>query len=130
MWFQRRRILKHFFECPQCKKPPPLRQCFSTDENFANNFLKGSHKEQSFEIILNSDQRFRRRRFCKNFFMFVWCKVLPFTRAMFIHGSNFHEQFLKRVTQETYLCNYFKIGPGVSEKKIFFCEIPVKLFQN
>ena len=40
----------------------------------------------------------------------------PPTAAMFINGSKFHEQFLKRVTQGTILCNYFKI---VSEKKMF-----------
>ena len=31
----------------------------------------------------------------------------------------FHEQFLKRVTQRTFLWNYFKIGPAVPEEKIF-----------
>ena len=35
--------------------------------------------------------------------------MFPFTRAMFIHGSNFHEQFLKKGHQR---------------------KIPVKLFQN
>ena len=33
--------------------------------------------------------------------------------------SKFCEQFLKRVTQGTFLSNYFKIWPAVSEKKIF-----------
>ena len=33
--------------------------------------------------------------------------------------SKFREQFLKRVTQGTFLCNYFKIGPAVPEEKIF-----------
>ena len=47
---------------------PPWWPCFSTDfANFANNFLKGSHMEQSCEIIPNSDQWFRRRRFCRTY---------------------------------------------------------------
>ena len=31
-------------------------------------------------------------------------------------GSKFHDQFLNRVTQRTFLWNYFKIRPSVSEK--------------
>ena len=42
--------------------------CLWMDQNFANNFWKGSPKEQSCEIISKSDQWFRRRSF-KNFFM-------------------------------------------------------------
>ena len=42
--------------------PPQWRPYFSTDQIFAYTFRKGSHKEQSCEIIPNSDQRFRRRR--------------------------------------------------------------------
>ena len=38
---------------------------------------------------------------------------------MFIDGSKF-EQYLKRVTQGIFLWNHFKIGPAVSEKKIFY----------
>ena len=34
-------------------------------------------------------------------------------------GSQFRVQFFKRVTQGTFLWNYFKIRPAVSEKKIF-----------
>ena len=37
--------------------------CLLTDHNFAKKFWKGSHKEQSEEIIPNSDKQFRRRRF-------------------------------------------------------------------
>ena len=43
-------------------------------------------------------------------------KKLPFTRAMFMDRSKFREQPLKRVTQGTFLSNYFKIGPVGSEK--------------
>ena len=62
----------------------------------------------SCEIISKFDHRFL-RRFFKNFFMSVKCKKPPFTRAMFIDGSKFCEQYLKRVTQETFLSNYLKI---------------------
>ena len=51
--------------------------------------------------------------------MYVKCKKPPFTRAMCLDGSKFREQFLKTVTQGTFLWNYFKIRPAVSEKKIF-----------
>ena len=87
-------------------------------ENFANSFSKGSPKEHSCEIISKSDQQFR-RIFFKNFFMSLWCEKPQFTRAMFMKGSKFREHFLKRVTQGTFLWNYFKIWPAVSEKKIF-----------
>ena len=42
-------------------------------------------------------------------------------------GSKFRKQFLKRVTQGTFLWNYFKIWPTVSEKKIFqeFLHVPI-----
>ena len=46
--------------------PHSLMPCLLTDQNFANNFWKGSPKEQSCEIISKSDQWFQRRRFLKN----------------------------------------------------------------
>ena len=95
----------------KCEEP-----CLLTDQNFTNNFLKGSPNEHSFEIISNSDQRFWRRRFFKNFFMPVECKKPPFTRTMCMDGSSFRQHFLKRVTHGTFLWNYFKIRP---EEKIF-----------
>ena len=56
----------------------------------------------------------------KNFFTSVYCKKTPFTRAMFVDGSKFCEQFLKRVSQGIFLWNHFKIGPAVSERQISF----------
>ena len=47
--------------------PPPWQPCFSTDQNFTNNFRKGSPKEQFCEIISKSDKQFQRRRILKNF---------------------------------------------------------------
>ena len=50
--------------CPDSERSPhSLEPCLRTDQNFANNFWKGSPKEHSCEIILKSDQWFRRRRF-------------------------------------------------------------------
>ena len=54
--------------CPHsARNPHSPEPCLRTDQNFANNFWKGSPKEHSCEIILKSDQRFLRRRFLKNY---------------------------------------------------------------
>ena len=58
--------------CPySARSPHSPEPCLWTDQNFANNIWKGSPKEHSSEIISKSDQRFRRRRFFKNFFMSI-----------------------------------------------------------
>ena len=58
--------------CPySARSPHSPEPCLWTDQNFANKFWKGSPKEHSCEIISKSDQRFRRRRFFKNFFMSI-----------------------------------------------------------
>ena len=67
--FQNRtsRFWEDFLRISSClysaKSPHSPEPCLWTDQNFANNFWKGSHKEHSCEIISKSDQRFRRRRF-------------------------------------------------------------------
>ena len=54
--------------CPySARSPHSPEPCLGTDQNFANNFWKGSPKEHSCEIILKSDQWFLRRRFFKNY---------------------------------------------------------------
>ena len=56
--------------CPySARSPHSPEPCFWTDQNFVDNFLKELPLEHSCEIISKSDQRFRRRRFFKNFFM-------------------------------------------------------------
>ena len=55
--------------CPYSARSPHIEPCFWADQNFANNFWKGSLEEHSCKIISKSDQRFRRRRFFKNFLM-------------------------------------------------------------
>ena len=46
-----------------CKKPAHTAAMFFDGSKFREQFLKRSHKEQSCEIIPNSDQVFQRRRF-------------------------------------------------------------------
>ena len=41
----------------------------------------------------------------------------PHSTVMCMDGSKFREQFMKRVTQGTFLRNDFKIGPGVPDLK-------------
>ena len=53
------------------RSPHSPERCLWTDQNFANNFGKGSPKEHSCEITSKSDQQFQRRRFFKNFFMSI-----------------------------------------------------------
>ena len=54
--------------CPyNARSPHSPEPCLWTDQNFANNFWKGSPKEHSCEIILKSNQPFLRRRFFKNY---------------------------------------------------------------
>ena len=59
------RISSCLYSATSPHSPEP---CSWTDQNFANNFWKGPHKEHSCEIISKSDEQFRRRRFFKNFF--------------------------------------------------------------
>ena len=104
---------------------------------FANNFWKGSPKEDSCEIISKSDQRFR-RRFFKNFFMSICCKKPPFTRTMFMDGSKFRKQFWKGSPKEhsceiisksdqqfrrrTFFKNYLKISISLPWQPEFLME--------
>ena len=106
--FLRTRLFKNFSCLYSSKSPYSPEPCLGADQNFANSIWKGSPKEHSCEIISKSDQQFP-RRFFMNFYMSARCKKPQFTRAMFIDGSKFWEQFLKRVTQGTFLWNYFKI---------------------
>ena len=54
--------------CPYSARSPYSPElCLWTDQNFANNFWKGSPKEHYGEIILKSDQLFLWRRFFKNY---------------------------------------------------------------
>ena len=58
--------------CPySARSPHSPEPCLWMDQNFVNNFWKGSPMEHSCEIISKSDQRFRRRRFFKNFFISI-----------------------------------------------------------
>ena len=87
-----------------------------TDQNFMNNFQKGSPQENSCDIISKSDQWFQRRRFLKNClkkFYFVTMNTRVFD------GIQFCEQVLKRTSQGTFLPILVQIGPAVWEEKMF-----------
>ena len=94
--------------CKKSSPPPPWRQCFSMDKNFTNNFLKGSPKEHSCEIISKSDY-FRKEDFLRISSCPYSAKSLPPMAAMFFDRSKF-------------LRTFFKKGQPRSN--------PVKLFQN
>ena len=51
-----RRIYKNFFMSVQCKKPPFTNTMFIDRSKFQEQFLKGSLKENFYEIISKSDQ--------------------------------------------------------------------------
>ena len=51
--------------CPYSARSPHS-SCLWMNQNFADNFRKGSPKEQLCETISKSDQLFQRRRFLKN----------------------------------------------------------------
>ena len=91
------------------KKPHTPKACLYTDQNFRNNFWKGSTKGHSCEIILKSDQRFRRRRFFKEILH------VPIVQNAPIHQNHVYTQI--------------KISGTIFEKG-HSRNIPVKLFQN
>ena len=58
--------------CPYSARSPHSPEPYLwKDQNFADNFWKGSPKEHSCEVISKSEMRFRTRRFFKNFFMSI-----------------------------------------------------------
>ena len=77
--------------------------CLLTDQNFANDFWKGSPKEYFYEIISKSGKCFQRRKILKNFSEVHTVKPPPPMAAMFLDQSQFRKQFLERVTQGTIL---------------------------
>ena len=54
--------------------PHSLMPCLLTDQNFANNFWKGSPKEHFYEIISKSDKWFQRREFWRISLKSTQCK--------------------------------------------------------
>ena len=112
------KIFKEFLHiCLVQKVSPPWWPCLSMDQNFSNKFWKGSPKEQSCEIISKSDQGFKRKRFFKNFFMSVLCKKPP--QPLFIRRIKISRIIFEKGHPKDNLWNNFKIGPAVSEDKIF-----------
>ena len=84
----------------------------STERNGLSNFGRGLPKKHSCEIISKSVHRFS-RRVVNSLFLFIALAAILFNVA-----ESF-EQFRKRLTQEAFLYNYFKIHLLVLEKKSF-----------
>ena len=77
-----------------------------------SNFDRQSPKEHSCETISKSVHDLA-EEVVKSLFLFIALAAILFNVA------EFFEQFWKRVTQETFLYNYFKIHLLVQEKKSF-----------
>ena len=92
-----------------CEKNPFTKPCLHTDQNYANSFLKGSHKEHSCKIISKSDQRLRRRRFFYEFLHVYIVQEAPI--------------------DQSHVSGWIKILQTIFEKD-HPRNIPVKLFQN
>ena len=101
--------------CPySARSPHSPEPCLWMDQNFANNFWKGSPKEHSCEIFkigpAVSEKIFKELLKKFNF-------VAMATRVF--DGIKFCEQFLKRTSQGTFLPSLVQIGPAVWEEKMF-----------
>ena len=118
--FQRRRILFEEFLWSAHREPPQAAMFFDGSK-FSKHFLK----RVTQGIILWNYSKFWPAVSEKIFLRISPCpysaKSLsppPPTATMFFDGSKFREHFLKKVTQGTFLWNYFKIGPGASEEDV------------
>ena len=80
--------------------------CLLKDQNFTNNFLKGSPKEYFYEIISKSDKRFQRRRISLKS---TQCKKPPSIAAMFFRRIKISQTLFEKAHPR---------------------NNPVKLFQN
>ena len=88
--------------CPYSEKSPHSPEsCLWTDQNFANSIWKRSPKEHSCEIISKSDQRFRRRKFFKNFFIHPYSGRSPHSPEPCLWtDQNFANNFWKGLPKE------------------------------
>ena len=100
--------------CPySARRPHSPEPYFWADQNFANNFWKGSPKEHSCEIISKSGPAVSEEKIFKELlkkFNFVAMATRIFD------GIKFCEQLLKRTSQGTFLQSLVQIGPAVWEK--------------
>ena len=72
-----------------------------------------------FEITSKSDQQFL-RRFFKDFFMSIYCKKPPFTRAMLMDESRFPINFWKGSAKE-YSCEIILKSDQLFQRRICSC---------
>ena len=101
--------------------PHSLEPCLMTDQNIVNTFWEGSLKEHSCEIISKSDQRFRRGRFLKTFFLSVQCKKAPIYQNHVYWLIKISQTIFVQGRPRTLLWNYFIMS--VQCKKTFFLSV-------
>ena len=102
------------------KIPHSPEPCLWMDQNFANIFWKGSHKEHSCEIISKSDQRFQRRRFFKNLLLHVhMVQEAPIHQSHVYGRIKISRTFWKGSPKEHSCKITSKSDQQFSEKKIF-----------
>ena len=115
------KIFKEFLQVHKGQKPPPpMVAMFFDRSKFREQFLKRVTQGTILWNYFKIEPVVSEKKIFKEFLhVGIVLKVFPSTAAMFFNGSKFHEHFFKTVTQGTILWNYFKIGPAVSEEKIF-----------
>ena len=104
--------IKNFCKSIQCKKSPPPGHVFLMDQNFTNNFWKGSPKEQSVKLFRNLTTGFR-GEFFRNF---LWNSIWLPWQPEFFFLIKFCEQLLKRTIQQTFRWSLVKNGKAVLEE--------------
>ena len=101
--------------CPySARSPHSPEPCLWMDQNFANNFWKGSPKEHSCEIILKSDQSFLRRRFFKNY---VKISISLPWQPEFLMGSNSVNNFWRGPPKEHSCQIWSKLAQGFGRRR-------------
>ena len=107
--------------CPySARSPHSPEPCLWMDQNFANIFEKGHQRNILVKLFQNLTSSFGEENFFfKNFFMSLYSARSPHSSEPCFWADQNFAQLLKRVTQGTFLLNYFKISPAVSKKKIF-----------
>ena len=115
----RRRFFKNFFmSLYSARSPHSSKPCFGADQNFATIFEKGHPRNIPAKLFQNLTCGFEEEDFFKEFLHVHIVQEAPIHQSHVYGRIKILRTFLKRVTQGTFLWNYFKIRPAVSEKKI------------
>ena len=101
------------------QRKPLIHQChvYGRIKILRTIFEKGHARNIPVNLFQNLTRGFR--DFLKNFSCLYSARSLHSPEQCLMTDQNFAKQFMKRVIQGTFLWNHFKIGPAVSEKKIF-----------